>query len=228
MILVKQSLNDQEFIRYIHNAATSYAELEGNSYLIIGKNKKSDYYWFQCHFQAKNFMHLLGIKSRTLTADEFYHKALEYDASNEDCLAIKDCTPSRNHSRTALNEKVSSALYLFQIENARYMKVGEKDKIFQYVDFSYAYGNEAVLGFRKLRSESFPVTLIPRNIEEFATKKYRVLFVLSKKIGEKQYGVLNTEIKKGLFSAILPELPNALRNLIAIGNESTETGQGNA
>ena len=216
MILIQQSLNDQDYLKCIHNAAVRYADLEGKTFLVIGKNKNSGYYWFQCRFEAKNFMHLLGIKSKTLTADEFFQKAFEYDAgseSPEDQLSIKDCSPSRNHSRTTLNEKVSSAIYLFQIENAKYMQVGEKDKVSQFVDFSYTYGHEAVLGFQKLSSESFPVTLIPRNIDEFVTKKYRVIFILSKKMEDKTYGILNAEIKKDILSELLPEFPDELKQL---------------
>lgn len=37
---------------------------------------------------------------------------------------------------------------MLHIQDAKYMKVGLKDKISQYVDFKYGYGNEVTLGFK--------------------------------------------------------------------------------
>ena len=55
------------------------------------------------------------------------------------------------------------------------MKVGLKDKISQYVDFTYGYGSEATLGFKKQRDTSFPITLIPRGIDKFVTQKHKIV-----------------------------------------------------
>ena len=56
------------------------------------------------------------------------------------------------------------------------MKAGLKDKISQYVDFTYGYGSDATLGFKAQKDTLFPITLIPRNIDEFVSQKYKIVF----------------------------------------------------
>ena len=65
---INSKLSDDKLLEAIYKAAAEYSKLIGNAYLIIGKNKKTDYFWFQCQFEKKHFMHLLGIDSKTLTA----------------------------------------------------------------------------------------------------------------------------------------------------------------
>ena len=76
------------------------------------------------------------------------------------------------------------------------MKAGLKDKISQYVDFTYGYGSEATLGFRAQKDTSFPLTLIPRNIDEFLSQKYKIVFVLEKKTEEEKFRKVLMEVKK--------------------------------
>lgn len=79
MIIINSKLTDEALLKAIYKAASEYSKLIGNSYLIIGKNKNSDYFWFQCYFEKKHFMHLLGIDSKTLSATEFYDKCDAYN-----------------------------------------------------------------------------------------------------------------------------------------------------
>ena len=73
-MVINTKLSDEELLKAIYKAAFEYSKLIGNSYLIIGKNKNSGYFGFQCQFQKKHFMHLLGIDSKTLSATVFYDK----------------------------------------------------------------------------------------------------------------------------------------------------------
>lgn len=212
-MIIRSKLSDDELIKAIYLATSQYAKLIGNSYLIIGKNKKSNYFWFQCQFEEKHFMHLLGIDSKTLSAKEFYQKCDAYNNGNGDGITISDCTPSRNHSRTTINEKSSCCADMFQLQNAKYMNVGLKDKISQYVDFTYGYGNMATLGFKKFGATSFPVTLIPKSIDEFVAKKYRIVFVLQKRISDLKFETVLTEVKRGLFLEVYEEFPAELKKL---------------
>ncbi len=210
---INPNLSDEKLIEAIYNAAAEYSKLIGNSYLIIGKNRHSDYFWFQCYFEKKHFMHLLGINSKTLNASQFYDKCQEHNNGQNVEITISDCQPSRNHSRTTINKKSSCCAEILQIQNAKYMKIGLKDKISQHVDFSYGYGNLATLGFKKHRNTSFPITLIPRNLDEFTSQKYKILFILQKATHETTYKKLVSEIKKGLFSQIYPDLPLQIKQL---------------
>lgn len=103
---------------------------------------------------------------------------------------------------------------MLRIQDAKYMKVGLKDKISQYVDFTYGCGSEVTLGFKKQRDTSFPITLIPRGIDEFVTQKHKKAFVLQKCSEEEKYEQLLVEIKKGLFAEVYNELPQEIKMLI--------------
>ena len=180
-MIINSKLSDEALLKAIYKAASEYSKLIGNAYLIIGKNKNSTYFWFQCYFEKKHFMHLLGIDSKTLDATQFYDKCDLYNKGVGKGITLMDCTPSRNHNRTTINEKSSCCADILRIQDAKYMKVGLKDKISQYVDFSYGYGREATLGFKEQRDMAFPITLIPKSIDEFVVKKYKIVFVLEKK-----------------------------------------------
>lgn len=215
-MVINTKLSDEELLKAIYKAAFEYSKLMGNSYLIIGKNKNSGYFWFQCQFQKKHFMHLLGIDSKTLSATVFYDKCDAFNKGIGDGITISDCTPSRNHSRTTVNEKSSCCADMLRIQDAKYMKVGLKDRISQYVDFTYGYGNMATLGFKELGNTSFPITLIPRSIDEFVAKKYKIVFVLQKEIAEVKYNKILAEVKNGLFSEVCDELPDEIKNMCEI------------
>ena len=216
-MVITSNLSDEALLNAIYASAKAYSQLIGKEYLIVGKNKESEYFWFQCHFHKKYFMHLLGIQSKTLNAEEFYMKCEEFNREQGKGIMIGDCTPSRNHNRKTINEKCSCCAEMLHIENAKYMKVGLKDKISEFVDFAYAYGNTATLGFQQngLKS-SFPITLIPRNIDEFTSRKYKIIFILQKKIFEEKYRKLLMEIKEGVFMEHYKDLPEEIRGMIAI------------
>ena len=106
-------------------------------------------------------------------------------------------------------------LFTGKNRNAKYLKIGMKDKVSQYVDFSYAYGADVTLGFQKNgKGLSFPITLIPKSINTFTTKNYRILFVFTKSEKAKKYNSLYAEIKKGLFDELYCNFPQELKNLI--------------
>ena len=217
-MVITSKLSDNKLLEAIHRAAAEYSKLIGNEYLVIGKNKNSNYFWFQCRFEKKNFMHLLGIDSKTLRADEFYDRCDEYNNGIGTGILISDCHPSRNHNRTTINEKSSCCADMLRIKDAKYMKVGLKDKISQFVDFSYAYGSTAILGFQKVGNmSSFPITLIARSIDEFTSKKYKIICLLEKKIEDEKYRNILVEIKQGLLLELYFELPNELKALIING-----------
>ena len=78
-MILSSKLSDADLLYAIHKAASVYSHLIGNSYLLIGKNKKSDYFWFQCYFEKKHFMHLLGLNNKVLGATAFYEKCDAYN-----------------------------------------------------------------------------------------------------------------------------------------------------
>ena len=221
-MVITGNLNDDQLLDKIYRAAAEYEKLLGKDYLIVGKNKKTDYFWFECCFEKKNFMHLLGISSTTMSATEFFNRCSLYNRGEGAGLTIKDCTPSRNHKRRAVNEKSSCCADLLRIQDARYMNIGKNEKIRQYVDFSYAYGNEAVLGFEHKtdKRSCFPITLIPNKIDDFAKHKYKIIFIFEKKLADERYSTILMEIKEGIFPEHSQAFPKKLKKLIDIESEN--------
>ena len=78
-MVINGNLNNDQLLDKIYKAAAEYEKLLGKDFLIVGKNKKSDYLWFECCFEKKNFMHLLGIKSTTMSATEFFNRCSLYN-----------------------------------------------------------------------------------------------------------------------------------------------------
>ncbi len=214
MININGNLNDKMLLDCIHKAAKEYSKLIGNEYLFIGKNKDSDYFWFQCYFEKKHFMHLLGIKCRSMDANAFFDKADDFNNGIGTGIQISECNPSRTHSRATINKKSSCCAAMLHLEDAKYLKVGMKNLITQEVDFDYAYGNEATLGFAKDAISSFPITLVPSNIDTFSSQKYRVVFLFKRKLGTAIFSDLVVQSRKGLLDELYPELPAVLKALI--------------
>lgn len=214
-MVICASLSDEKLLEEIYNAAREYAKLIGHSYLIIAKNRKSDYFWFECYFEEKHFMHLLGIASKTLSASKFFEKCQLHNNGKSEGISILDCQPSRNHKRTSINEKASCCTQMLRLEDAKYMKVGFKSKISQYVDFTFGYGNIATLGFKKSGETSFPITLIPKSIDEFVTEKHKIVVVLRKSYSDSKYNEVFSEAKPGLFLELYSEFPDELKLLCA-------------
>lgn len=222
MLLKKSKLTNDELFQFLHLNAERYSKLTDCSFLFISKPAKRDeYYWHEVVFPPCNFMHLTGIKSHTNTAIEFYDKCLNY---YED-LTITDCTPAYNHTRKDISEKNTVLYELLNLKNVKYFSVGEKDKINENVDFTFTYGQDAIIGFRKdiKHRKSFPITCAPQNIKNYCTKVYRVSFLLRKIYNEEKYGEIVVSCKEGL----LPELmetesfPSELRQLIQLDNKKS-------
>lgn len=208
LMVISSSLSDEQLLNAIHNSAIAYSRLVNQVFLLVGKNKGEEMLWFQCSFPKKNFMHLLGIKSTTLSADEFFEKAVQNN------IGLSDCAASRKHNRSTINEKCSCCEDLLDFNNAKYFRIGKKDNISQFVDFAYSYGSSAILGFQTSTDNlCYPISLIPNDIEQFSSKTYRVIFVCSKDIESTTYHNPFIEIKKGLFSELLPSFPPELKEL---------------
>lgn len=162
-------------------------------------------------------MHLLGIKSRTFNAEEFYLQCEKHNNGEEAEITIGDCSPAGVHNRNTVNIKSTCCVELFHIENAKYMKVGNKNKINQHVDFEYAYGREyATLGFHKKgNGNAFPITCMTKGIDEYCTHKHKIVFIFEKKSDEIKYTGLRHEIKKDILKDCYKEFPKELQEKIA-------------
>ena len=126
-MIITSKLSNEALLDAIYKAAAEYSKLIGNSYLIIGKNKNTDYYGFQCYFEKKHFMHLLGIDSQTLTATEFYDKCDRYNKGEGEGIAIRiligmDIIKHGDFSITNVNGKTTFSFRTPSVKEIDYVK----------------------------------------------------------------------------------------------------------
>ena len=85
-------------------SAILYSEYAATTLLFIFREKKSDAYdYYEVRFGKNNFMHLAGIKSETLSANEFYEACVGGTITREDCNPRKDANTM--YSKVAIMEK---------------------------------------------------------------------------------------------------------------------------
>lgn len=214
---IRSNLTNDELLQCIYDAAKEYEQKVGNTYLLVGRNKGGQYFYFECAFNEENFMHLLGINNRNLGAAGFYKKCIECNHDTGNVITISQCIPARGHNRQDINEKASCCADILNIENARFMSVAGKDKISLHNDFEYAYGSQlATLGFKKINNFCVPTTLSTNSIDVHTSRKYRVFFIFKKQKSERRYGLPIFEKTAGLFYELRCLLPDDIQRKLLI------------
>lgn len=70
-------LTSEEMLTILRKSATLYSEYVDTTLLFIFRKSKSDSYdYYEVRFGKNNFMHLAGIKSESLNANEFYEACI--------------------------------------------------------------------------------------------------------------------------------------------------------
>ena len=197
-------LTSEELISILHKSAMLYSEYADTTLLFIFREKKSDAYdYYEVRFGKNNFMHLAGIKSETLNANEFYEACIEGTLTREDCNPRRDMNTM--YSKVAIMEQV------LDLRNSEFYKIGNKDLMTRDNDFEMATGNSngvvgydsriKIKGTHKIdRTKSpIPTTLLNNPITEYCSRPQKIMFILQKSDGESTYHKLFYEIKKDLF-----------------------------
>lgn len=214
--------DETQMLAQIKKTASAYRKIAQTTLMFIYRDVKSGpYYASEVFYGEKNFMHLVGIKSETLSAVDFYKTCL---GKGDRELEKRDCTPS--HDMTTLYNKISVSDTLFDFKHCKCYKIGSKDLITRDNNFEIAIGNNAgVIGYdhrinlkgsKKIdvNSNCIPTTLLNRSINEFCSKPSKIIFVLQKKEDELKYTSIYFEIKKGLFKELYPSFSEEIKNLI--------------
>ena len=127
-------LTTKELLTILHKSAILYSEYADTTLLFIFRAKKADIYdYYKVRFGKNNFMHLVGIKSETLSANEFY------DACLEGTIDKKACTPRKDAN--TMYAKVAIMEQMLDLRNSKCYKIGEKDLVTRDNDFEMATGN---------------------------------------------------------------------------------------
>lgn len=214
-------LTPAELLSILHKTAKLYSEYADTTLLFIFREKKSDAYdYYEVRFGKNNFMHLAGIKSETLSANDFYEACLEGKNTRNDCNPRRDAN--------AMYSKVAIMEQMLDLQNSKCYKIGEKDLVTRDNDFEMATGNSVgvmgydsrvkIKGTDKLdRTKSpIPTTILNNSITQYCSRPQKIMFILQKSEGENTYKKLFYEIKKDLIQTEKESFSDELKVLIAI------------
>lgn len=214
-------LSDVELIKQLHQGAELYSKF-ANTYLLFlfKKNKLDLYQKYEVYYGERNFMHLAGIRSKTLSAVEFYKACLE------GTICKQDCTPK--NSTTNMYVKVSILKEMLNLKNGKCYKIGEKNLVTRDNDFEMATGNgTGIIGYDSRiskvgsktvnkNSKSIPTTLLSNPITNYCSSPNKIIFILQKFEVNQQYNKLFYEIKNNLLIQEYPTLPEKIKKMISI------------
>ncbi len=214
-------LTSEELLNILCRSAKMYSEYMDTTLLFIFREKKSDEYdFYEVRFGKNNFMHLAGIKSKKLNANEFYEACIERTITRE------DCNPRRDANTMYL--KVAIMEQMLDLRNSKCYKIGKKNLVTRDNDFEMATGNaNGVMGYDSRirikgtnnvdRTKSpIPTTLLNNSITEYCSKPEKIMFILQKFDGESTYKKLFYEVKKGLLQTEKENFTDGLKELISI------------
>lgn len=203
-------LTSEELLTELHKSAVLYSKYADTVLLFICRENKADKYdFYEVRFGKNNFMHLAGIKSKMLSANEFYEVCLAGTVAKE------HCNPGRNAG--TMYSKVSVMCQLLDLSKSKCYKIGKKDLVTRDNDFEMATGNEAgVIGYdlRINTKASIPTTLLNNPITDYCSRPQKIMYILQRQYNEKAYKKVFYEIKKGLFEKEKAGFPDELKKLI--------------
>ena len=214
-------LTPDELLSILYKSAKLYSEYAETTLLFIFREKKSDAYdYYEVRFGKNNFMHLAGIKSETLSANDFYEACLKGTITRAACNPRRDANTM--YSKVAIMEQ------MLDLRNSKCYKIGEKNLVTRDNDFEMATGNsKGVMGYDSRikvkgtdkvdRTKSpIPTTLLNNSITDYCARPQKIMFILQKSDGESTYNKLFYEIKKDLFQMEREFFAEELKSLITI------------
>ena len=214
-------LTPEELLTRLCKSAVLYSEYADSNLLFIFRTNKSEPYdYYAARFGKNNFMHLAGIKSKTLKANDFYKACIEKTITREDCNPRRDANTM--YSKVAIMEQ------MLDLRNSKCYKIGEKNLVTRDNDFEMATGNmKGVIGYDsriKMKGTDeinraklpIPTTLLNNAITDYCSRPQKIIFILQMVNGESTYNKLFYEIKKGLFQNEKVHFSDELKALISI------------
>ena len=206
-------LSDQEMLKKLRAAAKLYEPYADQAIaFVFRKNKDAEYGYYIVQFGKRNFMHLAGVKSKTLSANDFYNACLLGTVKKE------DCTPRRNPM--TMYAKIDIMGSLLDFKNSKCYKIGDKTTVTADNDFEFATGNnDGLIGYDhriNVRSSdkidrerpAIPTTLLRKPLYEYCLHPQKIIFVLKQNCETKKFDSILYEIKKGLFLQEKKHLPD--------------------
>ena len=194
-------LTSEEMLTILRKSATLYSEYVDTTLLFIFRKSKSDSYdYYEVRFGKNNFMHLAGIKSESLNANEFYEACISGEITREQCKPRRDA--STMYSKIGVMEKI------LDLRNSKCYKIGEKG----YDSRIKKKGTNQV----DRTKAPVPTTLLNSAITNYCSDPQKIMFILQKTDADDTYNKLFYEIKKDLFQIEKEGFTDALKSLISL------------
>ena len=160
-------------------------------------------------------MHLAGIKSESLNANEFYEACISGEITREQCKPRRDA--STMYSKIGVMEKI------LDLRNSKCYKIGEKDLVTRDNDFEMATGIGYDSRIKKKGTNQVdrtkapvPTTLLNSAITNYCSDPQKIMFILQKTDADDTYNKLFYEIKIDLFQIEKEGFTDALKSLISL------------
>lgn len=190
---------EREIIKAVKADAQQYSIYAGKYLTFVHvRSKNSDIHNDTVFFGCENFMHLVGVKSETCSAIDFYKKCLD------GTITLDECTPS--HTIKNRNEKIMLFPELFDFSNSKVYKIGERDLSTTYNNFVLATGNDrGTVGYDYRdtnMSHPIPITLLGKPISYYCSAVNKIIVVLQKDIPVTEESYLIYEVKSGVYNSL--------------------------
>lgn len=216
-----RALTPDELLSILCKSAKLYSEYADTTLLFIFREKKTDVYdYYEVRFGKNNFMHLTGIKSKKMSANEFYEACMKGKITRDACNPRRDANTM--YSKVAIMEQ------MLDLRHSKCYKIGEKNLVTRENDFEMATGNSnGVMGYDsriKIKGTGkvdktkapVPTTLLNNSITDYCSRPQKIMFILQKSDEESTYNKLFYEIKKDLFQIEKECFADELKSLITI------------
>lgn len=193
------NIPDELILQKLSQAAQTYDYYCNKDFLYISlSTNKNNLFMFEAQYAPEHFQHLCGINSETMSPSSFYKNTL----SNN--ISISDCTPSRNHTRHEILDKLNSLISLLNMKNIRMYRAGDKIQNVGNIDFDFAVGDSSFIGYKiDARTKMcFPLTNMIAPIADYCVNPKRVSLILSKTPDKKLYDTVEYEVSKHLLSKV--------------------------
>ena len=200
-------LTSEEMLTILRKSATLYSEYVDTTLLFIFRKSKSDSYdYYEVRFGKNNFMHLAGIKSGSLNANEFYEACISGEITREQCKPRRDA--STMYSKIGVMEKI------LDLRNSKCYKIatGNSTGVIGYDSRIKKKGTNQV----DRTKAPVPTTLLNSAITNYCSDPQKIMFILQKTDADDTYNKLFYEIKKDLFQIEKEGFTDALKSLISL------------
>ena len=193
------NIPDELILQKIYQAAQIYNYYCNKDFLYISlSTNKNNMFMFEAQYTSGHFQHLCGIDSATMSPSDFYKNVMNNN------ITLNDCTPSRNHTKHEILDKLNSLIYLFNIKNTKMFREGNRLENVGNVDFDFAVGDSSFIGYKiDARTKTcFPLTNMIAPIADYCVNPKRVSLILSKSSDKDLYDTVEYEASKNLLGKI--------------------------